>query len=382
MARRLRYEDFARTGPGTLAGRYLRTFWQPVYRTENLAPGRAVPIRIMGEDFTLYRGEDGISHLVGFRCAHRGTQLSVGWVEGDCLRCFYHGWKYNGTGQCVEQPAEPEPFAQKVRIPSYPIQEYIGLIFAYLGELPPFPRYPEFEGDDGVLEVDMEPRMCNYFQDVENSVDPAHLDFVHRARAGTFDAIKDSPRVWAEESDWGITTYARRPGGELKVYPFGMPNINFLYRFRTDEEIGLSLTIMWKVPVDDERHLLFMVKKLSVTGEARRRYLERRRAVLARRTMPHVETAQAVLEGKLRLSDIDPSRTDIDRLQDNIAQVGQGVIYNRAGEHLGREDAAIILLRKIWARELRALAAGRPLKPWKRSEQLKVTNWEPVAATA
>ncbi len=85
------YTDFEHTGPGTLAGRYMRMFWQPIYRTEDLVPGRAVPIRIMSEDFTLYRGEGGACHLVAFRCAHRGTQLSTGWVEGDCVRCRYHG---------------------------------------------------------------------------------------------------------------------------------------------------------------------------------------------------------------------------------------------------------------------------------------------------
>src|SRR5262245_51461409 len=102
----LDYTDVVHTGPGTLAGRYRRRFWQPVYKAKDLQAGHAKPVRIMGEDFTLFRGEGGTPHVIGFRCAHRGTQLSVGWVEGDCLRCLYHGWKYDATGQCVEQPAE------------------------------------------------------------------------------------------------------------------------------------------------------------------------------------------------------------------------------------------------------------------------------------
>ena len=93
------YKDFVHTGPGTLSGRYLRLFWQPVCRSKDLAPGHTKPIRIMGENFTLYRGEQG-AHVVDFRCAHRGTQLSAGWVEGDCLRCVYHGWRYDSSGQC------------------------------------------------------------------------------------------------------------------------------------------------------------------------------------------------------------------------------------------------------------------------------------------
>ena len=128
------FRDFVHTGPGTLAGRYLRMYWQPVYRSADLEIGRPVRIEIMSEFFTLYRGESGTAHLVADRCAHRGTQLLLGWVEGECIRCFYHGWVYDGSGQCIEQPAEKESFARKVKIASYPVEEYLGLIFAYLGE--------------------------------------------------------------------------------------------------------------------------------------------------------------------------------------------------------------------------------------------------------
>src|SRR5579863_8470659 len=127
------WTDFYHTGPGTLAGRYFRRFWQPIARAEDLPAGRAKPVRFASEDFTLYRGEGGAAHALAFRCAHRGTQLSTGWVEGDNLPCFYHGWTYDPSGQCVEQPAEPEPFCQRIKIQSYPAREYLGLIFAYLG---------------------------------------------------------------------------------------------------------------------------------------------------------------------------------------------------------------------------------------------------------
>jgi nitrite reductase/ring-hydroxylating ferredoxin subunit len=74
----------------------------------------------MSEDFTLYRGESGTPHVVTFRCPHRGLQLSVGWVEGDSIRCRSHGWKYDSSGQCVEVPTEPESTAKTIRIRSYP----------------------------------------------------------------------------------------------------------------------------------------------------------------------------------------------------------------------------------------------------------------------
>src|SRR5947207_11273691 len=149
LGRAAREVEVTSTRPGTPGGKFMRQFWMAVHRSEDLAAGRAKPIRIMSEDFTLYRGESGRAHCVAFRCAHRGTQLSTGWVEGDELRCFYHGWKYGPDGQCVEQPAEPEPFCSRIKIKSYPTQEYLGLIFAYFGEheSPELPRYELFDQD-------------------------------------------------------------------------------------------------------------------------------------------------------------------------------------------------------------------------------------------
>src|SRR5437899_5067325 len=148
------HDDFIQSAPGTPMGKLLRSFWQPVALASAVAAGKAISIHILNEELTLYRGESGEPHLVGKRCAHRGTELRAGWVEGDCIRCFYHGWKYDGTGQCVEQPAENESFASKVKIRSYPTQEYLGLIFAYLreGMAPSFPRYPQLE-TEGVVDV-------------------------------------------------------------------------------------------------------------------------------------------------------------------------------------------------------------------------------------
>src|SRR5947209_10503790 len=116
--------DFAHTAPGTLAGRYMRTFWQPICLSQDLPARRALPVKVMSEEFTVYRAEDGRPHVVAFRCAHRSAQLSTGRVEGDCIRCLYHGWKYDSGGQCVEQPAEDPGFAARGRGAAYPTREY------------------------------------------------------------------------------------------------------------------------------------------------------------------------------------------------------------------------------------------------------------------
>ena len=76
--KKLSYEDLVSTRPGSLAGNFMRRFWHPIHRAEELRSGEAKPIEIMSERFTLYRGETGTPHVVGFRCPHRGTQLSAG----------------------------------------------------------------------------------------------------------------------------------------------------------------------------------------------------------------------------------------------------------------------------------------------------------------
>jgi 5,5'-dehydrodivanillate O-demethylase len=370
--------DYSHTGPGTLAGRYLRRFWQPVHLSKDLPAGHSVPIRIMGEDFTLYRGESGAAHVVGFRCAHRGMQLSAGFVEGDCIRCSYHGWMYDGAGQCVEQPAEDAAFAAKVHIPGYPTEESLGLVFAYLGEgpPPPLPRYLWLE-DGGAVEASSYTRRCNYFQNVENNVDELHVAFTHRVSGYTQHGLNvDLPSVEAEETDYGMVQYGHRSGEKVRASHYLMPTMIYfrgspVFPYETDWRDLLS----YRVPIDDAKHWSPVITRVHVRREDVGRYQadrERARARLAE--LPSQEdVTDAVLSGRLRMQDL-PDRPDRILIQDHIAQMGQGAIADRAAERLGRSDAAVVLLRRICRRELRALAEGRPLKTWAHSPELAATR--------
>jgi 5,5'-dehydrodivanillate O-demethylase len=369
--KRLRYQDLVSTTPESLAGTFLRRFWHPIHRAEELPAGSAKPIEIMSERFTLYRGASGTPHVVGFRCPHRGTQLSAGWVEGDCIRCMYHGWLFDESGQCTEQPAEETSFAPKIRIRSCPTREYLGLIFAYFGagDPPPFPRYRHME-EEGILEVlSTEVWPCNFFQRIDNNGDTYHVPFVHRGAYSASAANRRSglPEISKEESPWGTTGYAGFAEGWRNVFQFFMPNA---YAFRNpspEPECEWEDRMQWDVPLDDDRSLEFRLRRLPLTGEAANAYRARRAEVAGQPKLSVVQMGEAVLSGKLRFEDLDAffrDKISLVHTQDYVAQVGQGALAERAQEHLGRSDIGVILFRKIWERELRALAEGRPLKKW------------------
>jgi 5,5'-dehydrodivanillate O-demethylase len=369
--KKLRYEDIVSTRPDTLAGTFMRRFWHPIHRAEDLRAGEAKPIEIMSERFTLYRGETGTPHVVDFRCPHRGTQLSAGWIEGDSIRCMYHGWQFDGAGQCTDQPAEEKSFAAKIRLRSYPTRQYLGLIFAYFGndEAPPFPLYPHME-EEGVLEVlSTEVWPCNFFQRIDNNGDTYHVPFVHRGAYSASSANNRSglPEISKEESPWGTTSYASFAQGWRNVFHFFMPNV---YAFRNpspEPECGSEDRMQWDVPLDDQHSLEFRLRRLPLCGEAADKYRAQRDAAAKQPKISVVQMGEAVLSGKLSFQDLDNFFKDkiaLVHTQDYVAQVGQGSVAERAQEHLGRSDLGVILFRKIWERELRALAEGRPLKKW------------------
>jgi 5,5'-dehydrodivanillate O-demethylase oxygenase subunit len=372
--RKFDFNLVTRTGPGTLAGAYMRRFWHPVWPSEELACGDVRAVRIMSEDFTLYRGESGAAHAVAHRCAHRRTVLAVGSVEGDCVRCLYHGWKYDAQGQCVEQPAElDEAFAGKVRIRAYPTHEALGLVFVYMGagDAPPPPHFPEFEAPGGVLNASWYARACNYYQNIENGVDEAHLPFTHR-RTLFDDLNRDVPRIEAEERPYGLVALGHRSDGTVRDQHLLMPNMLSMTLPNVDaSETDWRIYVSWRVPVDDESHKTFIVERLAIKPEALAAWRARReaqRAALAA-LPPAEEVTAAILAGRIKLHDA-ADRPDFLNIQDHVAQIGQGAIEERSEECLGRSDRAIALLRKLWERDLRALAHGREPTRWHYPERL------------
>lgn len=375
--------DLVHTGPGSLAGRYLRSFWQPVLRSEDLKREHAHPVRIMSEDFTIYRGESGKAYVVAGRCAHRGTRLHTGWVEGETIRCLYHGWQYDHTGQCVFQPGEREAFTKGTKIASYPTAEYLGLIWAYFGEgePPPMRRYPDFERS-GLLSVSPpEVWPCNYFNRLDNGPDLMHVFYTHKETMKRESDISMGPRVRSAElpsmqfaeTAYGVQTTVTV--GSAKMYfHFLMPNSNMIAATVGRLEGARNSPRVWRqemfirVPVDDENSISFPLVFADLHGEEAERYIESRDKV-RRELDPQrliAANAEAVLQGRMRIGEMDARMGAYYSflVEDYVGQVGQGPIADRHNERLGQIDMGTILLRRIWMREVKALAEGKPLTNW------------------
>ena len=375
------YTDILRTGPGTIAGRYLRLFWQPVYRSQDLPAGHAKPIRVMSEDFTIYRGATGAPHVVADRCVHRGVKLTLGTVEGDTIRCAYHGWRYGPDGACVEQPAEPRPFCDKVRIRAVPTKEYAGLIFAYLGEgePPEFVRTPEFDDERYIRHVITSSWPCNYFAQMENTMDVTHSAYLH------WQFQYHKPDAFAvERTPYGLKVWTPGLSGIEAGYDthhLCMPNTEeFMAAPKPGDKLGF-IARGWRVPKDDNSFTRFDFRVYRLAGKEADDFKARQAAQQKLRlsNAAVVAEAQAMVRGEKRLIDLKDQDeivgTDMIQVQDCAVLCSLPTMEERNFEDmLGQTDLAVAQMRRMWTEELRALATGRPLTAWQRPTAL----WDDV----
>lgn len=289
----------------------LKNFWYAVELSSDIT-SKPKGITVLGQQFALYRNSEGRVVALSDLCVHRGGALSDGWVEGDCIRCPYHGWKYQADGACIEIPAN-QPGAlipKKARVDVYPVQEKYGWVWLFLGDLfaeerPPLPPLPEF-GDPVWRSIYGEFKWnAHYTRVVENGIDIAHTPFVHATSFGN----KDEPQIEEYKvrlSDWGgsasvnlkppsargLWKYIRhkdQPAVKVAV-AFYMPNVT-----RLDVDLGDSRLIIFAahVPINDNTTITKWIQLRNffthpwADGDAQRRTLkifkEDRRLVEAQR---------------------------------------------------------------------------------------------------
>ncbi|WP_238160358.1 Rieske 2Fe-2S domain-containing protein [Pigmentiphaga sp. H8] len=367
-----RFRQLTEMSPDTPMGRLLRQFWHPVALSRSVAPGTARAITLMGQEYALYRGSSGQLHLLANRCAHRGTRLHTGWVEGNQLRCMYHGWKFDGSGQCVDRPAERPGSHAQVRVAAHAVHEYCGLVFAYvgLGAPPPFdlPRKPRFEQPGVLLFQRQEIWPCHWLQHAENSLDAVHVSFAHQmGKIGAFgQAITtDIPELSYEETSAGIRqTATRHVNGksQIRVSDWTFPYGNHVVLPGVSAEAPWIESANWMVPLDQTHTLRVSLRAVpSTTPEAD--------AELARYFedcdgYDSSDHHDALFAGHYP----DDPLVRLTSAQDYVALVGQGAVADRASEFLGASDRGISMLRRILWREMEALRNDAPTKAWTRLE--------------
>jgi 5,5'-dehydrodivanillate O-demethylase oxygenase subunit len=176
-------ELLTRVGPGTRMGNLLRRYWHPVAARSTMEGAWTKRVRLLGEGLVLFRDRSGRFGLVAEFCPHRRASLAYGIPQADGIRCPYHGWQFDRTGACTEQPNEPDgsAFKHKVSTAAYPVGELGGLLWAYLGPQPA-PLIPPLDGfvTAGTIRLFGGATIaCNYLQIMENSLDVVHPEWLH-----------------------------------------------------------------------------------------------------------------------------------------------------------------------------------------------------------
>ena len=163
-------------------GELLRRYWWPIAVAEHLGPGPQL-VKLLGEEFVLFRTKQGELGLLDKHCCHRNASLEYGRVEENGLRCCYHGWLYDTQGKCLDQPCEPvfSDFKNKVRQGAYAVREVSGFIFAYIGPkpVPEFPRYDILFEPNCNKVVQGRDIHGNWLQRVDNMLDSLHVMALH-----------------------------------------------------------------------------------------------------------------------------------------------------------------------------------------------------------
>jgi 5,5'-dehydrodivanillate O-demethylase len=334
-------EMMTRVGANTPGGNFLRRYWWPVWFSQELKD-RPVPIRLLGEDFVLFRDGSGKVGLLDAACSHRRASLTLGRVEEKGIRCCYHGWLLSAEGRCLEMPAEPNgsKLHEDIRQNHGLIQEAGGLIFAYLGPepAPRLPRYDLLFREDCDRTVWAKDDHCNWAQRAENGVDPYHSMSLHASVYPSM-AMKRPEATWTPMW-YGFRMQSEYPGGKRNVSHHIFPSTTRRHGARVGTIPSEYLHI--RVPTDDTLTTTFYVKaNIKPAGP----YKTTCRGM--QKTRPGVY--QRIEDEWWGLESSD---------QDRAAQESQGPIHDRSREFLASSDRGVVMWRKLVLDGIKAVAIG------------------------
>lgn len=368
-------DRLTRVGAGTPMGEVMRRYWMPACLSAEVPDrdGPPVRVRLLGEDLVVFRDSNGSLGVVEAYCAHRRAPLFLGRNEECGLRCVYHGWKFDTSGQCVDLPSEPEFSRMKehVRIRAYPAYEAGGLVWAFLGapELrPPVPAYEWLRIPSSHFKITKVEQACNFMQGVEGGIDTVHSSFLHNEDIANRDNLRQRdtrPSLEVDITDYGFTYVGIRNISEdesyLRVYQFIMPfqklQGNFYEFSGKPRPVPVEYGHLW-VPMDDDHTAVYNVRYSRYdTPEC-----ELTDAVQLKFESDTGRGPEDYIPGTFRLVRNPGNDWLIDRevqrtrtftgikgvnTQDVAIQEGMGPIVDRSREYLGTTDRAIAAARQL-----------------------------------
>ena len=390
-------ELLVRAGPGTAMGDLFRRYWLPALLAYELREPNCPPVRLrlLGERMIAFRDTQGRLGLIDEFCAHRGVSLFFGRNEECGLRCPYHGWKYDVTGQCVDVPSEPAEsgFCQKIKLKSYPLAERGGVIWVYMGPADQQPPLPEWEFATVPAEQSYTSKRlqeCNYLQAMEGGIDSSHVSFLHSGSLNTDPLFKGSkgnqynlgdkkPVFEVVESEGGLYIGARRNAEDGKYYwritPWVMPCFTMVPP-RADHPMHGHF---W-IPIDDENCWAwsFDYHPVRALTEPERQAMEAGKGIhvaVDKNFRPlQNQDNDYLIDRAAQKTGHTFSGVEGIGMQDASLQESMGPIQDRTKENLVSTDNGVIMARHRLMKAAKDLAAKGTLPPGRDPAHQKVRS--------
>ena len=374
----------AYTDSKTLCGEYLRCYWHPVALTSEVSE---IPreIRILGEDLVIFKTKKGNIGLVHKACPHRRASMAYGKTENEGIRCCYHGWLFSPNGEILETPGEdPESKqAKKLRetfkLGAYPVIEFNGLVFSYLGpmdKIPEFPHYDSFKIPGNISSPYRVNYNCNWIQVLDAIMDPLHTSFLHGQSSGIqfskgFAEVGEIDFYERGVQYLGCNTRRINENVWIRVNELILPNFTqagaaFAADGTKSKYFGRSSFTRWVVPIDDHHCVALAWANFGERGDP----IE----------YNNQEGFERIEAGEIA------NRTNEEKQKspgDAEAVEGMGSISTHKGEHLMPTDKGVMIYRRRIRKLIKDLEEGKePPQPQKIKGQVVRTNGQDTVLKA
>jgi len=353
-------ESIALIESGTPCGEFFRRYWHPVALTSEIGD-LPLAVRILGENLVLFRTTQGDIGLVHQHCPHRRASLVFGKCEKQGIRCCYHGWLFATDGEILETPGETSDskparnIRANLRLGAYPVIEFNGLVFTYMGppdEIPEFPHYDSFFTSGITMRPYRVNYDCNWLQVLDAIMDPIHTSFLHSQISHTQFSEGLGEIGELEVFERGIQflgSNTRRVNDHIwvRVNELILPNFTqagsaFAADGTKQRFFGRSSFTRWVVPVDNTHTMCLAWGNFGERGDPEK--------------YNNQEGCELIEQGEI------VNRTWEERQNspsDAEAVEGMGPISAHKGEHLMPTDRGIVLYRRKIRQLIQDLTNGK-----------------------